>query len=269
MYIFQPWEDDLAPFHIYGKLWHIGGKSSPSYLFDTGDGLLLLDTGLPQCGYFIFRNIYELGFDPRDIRWILHSHGHYDHVGMTRAIVEMTGAQTCIGTPDCDYVNGKLEIPRAKFIDYRFEETFEPDVLINGGDVLKFGSLEIRCEAAPGHTPGTMAFFFDLEENGIVRRAGMHGGVGINSMRSAFLRRFSLPLDCRQQFLDSVERLIDEPVEIMVGNHLGNYDALNKVRRREEFPDDANPFIDPSEWKRFLTGRAEAVRKLMIDDPVE
>jgi metallo-beta-lactamase class B len=114
-----------------------------------------------------------------------------------------------------------------------------------------------------------MAFFFDLEENGIVRRAGMHGGVGINSMRSAFLRRFSLPLDCRQQFLDSVERLIDEPVEIMVGNHLGNYDALNKVRRREEFPDDANPFIDPSEWKRFLTGRAEAVRKLMIDDPVE
>ena len=40
----QPWEEDLAPFRLYGKLWHIGGKGSPSYLFDTGDGLLLLDT---------------------------------------------------------------------------------------------------------------------------------------------------------------------------------------------------------------------------------
>ena len=149
----------MPPFQIYGKLWHVGGKSSPSYLFDTGDGLLLLDTGLPKSGYIIFRNIYDIGFKPRDIRWILHSHGHYDHIGMTRAIVEMTGAKTYIGAPDRDFVNGTLELPRAKFIDYSFDEPFEPDVLISGGDVLTFGSLEIRCESAPGHTPGTMAFF--------------------------------------------------------------------------------------------------------------
>ena len=267
MKVHQMWQEDLPPFQIYGKLWHVGGKSSPSYLFDTGDGLLLLDTGLPKSGYIIFRNIYDLGFKPRDIRWILHSHGHYDHIGMTRALVEMTGAKTYLGTPDRDFVNGTRELPRAKFIDYSFDEPFEPDVLINGGDVLTFGSLEIRCESAPGHTPGTMAFFFDLEENGVVRRAGMHGGVGVNSMRTAFLSRFGLSTECRQQFLDAVDKLMDEPVEILVGNHLGNYDALNKVRRREEFPDGPNPFVDPSEWKRFLTTRAELVRKLMIEDP--
>lgn len=267
MYVFQPWEEDLAPFQIYGKLWHIGGKNSPSYLFDTGDGLLLLDTGLPKCGYFIFRNIYELGFNPRNIRWILHSHGHYDHIGMTRSIVEMTGARTYIGAPDRDYVNGKFELPRAKFIDYRYDEPFEPDVLINGGELLTFGALKIRCEAAPGHSPGTMAFFFDLEENGVVRRAGMHGGVGINAMRTKFLQRFGLSGKCRQQFINGVERLKDEPVEIFVGNHLGNYDALGKVRRRQENPGGPNPFIDPTEWKRFLTRRAELVRNLMQQDP--
>ena len=263
----QMWLEDLAPFQLYGKLWHVGGKSSPSYLFDTGDGLLLLDTGLPKSGYILFRNIYDIGYKPRDIRWILHSHGHYDHVGMTRALVEMTGAKTYIGAPDLDFVNGTRDLPRAKFIDCSFDETFEPDVLINGGDVLTFGSLEIRCESAPGHTPGTMAFFFDLEENGVVRRAGMHGGVGVNSMRTAFLSKFDLSTDCRQQFLDSVDKLMDEPVEILVGNHLGNYDALDKVRRRKESPDGPNPFVDPSEWKRFLTARAELVRKLMIEDP--
>ena len=86
------------------------------------------------------------------------------------------------------------------------------------------------------------------------------------SQKSNFV---DLPTDCRQQFLNAVEKLMDEPVEVPVGNHLGNYDALNKVCRREESPDGPNPFVDPSEWKRFLTGRAELVRQLMIEDPVE
>ena len=265
----QPWEEDLAPFHVYGKLWHIGGKHSPSYLFDTGDGLLLLDTGFPKGGYFLFRNIHDLGFDPRDIRWILHSHGHYDHIGMTRALVEMTGAKTFIGAPDRDYVNGRVDLTWAKELGCTYDEPFEPDVTIRGGDVLTFGSLEIRCEAAPGHTPGTMAFFFDLEEDGVVRRAGMHGGVGVNSMKTDFLRRYGFSAACRQQFLDGIERLKDEPVEVLVGNHLGNYDALGKVRRREENPSGPNPFVDPTEWKRVLNTRAAMVRELIENDPAD
>ena len=264
----HPWQEDLPPFQIYGKLWHIGGKGSPSYLFDTGDGLLLLDTGFPKNGYFMFRNMHDLGFDPRDIRWILHSHGHYDHIGMTRALVEMTGAKTYIGAPDRDYVNGKLDLTWAKELGCVYDEPFEPDVLVNDGDVLEFGGMKIRCAAAPGHTPGTMAYFFDLEEDGVVRHAGMHGGVGINSMRTKFLGRYGLSAECRQQFLDGVERLKDEPVEVFVGNHLGNYRAMEKLRMREEDPDGPNPFVDPGEWKRFLTAKAEELRKLIADGTI-
>ena len=265
----HPWEEDLPPFRLYGKLWHIGGKWSPSYLFDTGDGLLLLDTGFPKNGYFMFRNMHDLGFDPRNVRWILHSHGHFDHIGMTRAIVEMTGAKTYIGAPDRDYVNGKVDLTWARELGSRYDEPFEPDVLINDGDVLTFGGLTIRCAAAPGHTPGTMAYFFDLEENGVVRRAGMHGGVGINTMKMKFLREYGLTAECRQQFLDGVERLKDEPVEVMVGNHLGNYDAMGKLRLRSKNPDGENPFVRPGEWKRFLLERAETVRELIASDPAD
>ena len=263
----HPWEEDLAPFRLYGKLWHVGGKWSPSYLFDTGDGLLLLDTGFPKGGYFLFRNLHDLGFDPRNIRWILHSHGHYDHIGMTRALVEMTGAKTYIGAPDRDYVNGKLDLTWAKELGGVYDEPFEPDVLVNDGDVLEFGNLKIRCAAAPGHTPGTMAYFFDLEEAGVVRHAGMHGGVGTNTMQTKFLRRYGLSAECRRQFLDAVEKLKDEPVEVFVGNHLSNYDALEKLRLREENPEGDNPFVKPGEWKRFLEARAEQGRELIAKDP--
>ena len=264
----QPWEEDLAPFQLYGKLWHVGGKWSPSYLFDTGSGLLLLDTGFPKGGYFLFRNMHDLGFDPRNIRWILHSHGHYDHIGMTRALVEMTGARTYIGEPDRDYVNGKVDLTWAKELGSTYDEPFEPDVLVRDGDVLEFGELKIRCAAAPGHTPGTMAYFFDLEEAGVVRHAGMHGGVGTNTMQSKFLKKYGLTADCRRQFLDAIEKLKDEPVEVFVGNHLGNYDATGKLRLREENPGGPNPFVRPGEWRRFLEERAAQVRDLIVKDPV-
>lgn len=263
----HPWEEDLAPFHIYGKLWHIGGKCSPSYLFDTGDGLLLLDTGFPKGGYFLFRNMYELGYDPRDVRWILHSHGHIDHIGMTRAIVEMTGAKTYIGAPDRDYVNGKLDLTWAKELGCCYEEPFEPDVLLHDGDILHFGNLTFRCVAAPGHTPGVMAFFFDLEENGTIRRAGMHGGVGTGSMEMKFLRKYGLSANCRREFLAGLEKLRKEPVEIVVGNHLSNYHVEEKLRRRAESPDGPNPFVDPGEWVRFLTEREAMLRELIARDP--
>ncbi len=263
----QPWSEDMPPFQLYGKLWHIGGKMSPSYLFDTGDGLLLLDTGFPKNGYFMFRNMHDLGYDPRDVRWILHSHGHFDHIGMTRALVEMTGAKTYIGAADRDYVNGTLDLTWARELGSRYDEPFEPDVLINDGDILHFGNLAIRCVAAPGHTPGTMAFFFDLEENGVVRRAGMHGGVGSNSMMMKFLRKYGLSTECRRQFPAGLEKLKKEPVEIFVGNHLPNYHAEEKLRFRRENPDGPNPFVDPGEWVRFLEERAQKFRADMAADP--
>lgn len=263
----NPWLEDMAPFRLYGKLWHIGGKSSPSYLFDTEDGLLLLDTGYPKIGYIMFRNIYELGYDPRNIRWVLHSHGHFDHIGMTRAIVEMTGAKTYLGAPDRAYVNGTLDLTWAKELGTRFDEPFEPDVLLHDGDILHFGKLTFRCLAAPGHTPGTMAYFFDLEENGVVRHAAMHGGVGFNSMKMSFLREYGLSADCRMQFLEGLRRLKKEQVDVVVGNHLGTFNVEEKLRRREADPDGPNPFVDPDEWVRFLTSTEEKFLKMLSDDP--
>lgn len=262
----RPWEEYLPPFHVCGKLWHVGGKSSPSYLFDTGDGLLLLDTGYPKTAYLLIQNIHELGFDPRKIRWILHSHGHIDHIGATRALIGLTGAKTYIGAGDREIVNGSVDLSWARELNMEFVEPFEPDVLILDGDVLTFGAFTFRCLSTPGHTPGVISYFFELEENGIVYRAGMHGGVGFNSMTGEFLRRYGLSTECRAQFLAGLDRLKREPVDVFVGNHLGNNSSLEKVARREAAPDGPNPFIDPEEWLRFLNSKEADFRRFLEED---
>ena len=90
----SPWLWEVAPFRIADNLYYVGNTSVSSHLIDTGEGLLLLDTTYQQTGYMLLESIRKLGFDPADIRWILHSHGHIDHFGATRMLVEKYGCKT-------------------------------------------------------------------------------------------------------------------------------------------------------------------------------
>lgn len=81
----------------------VGTKPASAHLIDTGAGLILLDSGYPETLYLVLDSIRRLGFRLEDLALILHSHGHIDHIGGTRALVELTGAKTAIGAADARY----------------------------------------------------------------------------------------------------------------------------------------------------------------------
>ncbi|MGN0871564.1 MAG: MBL fold metallo-hydrolase [Victivallales bacterium] len=245
-----PWIGKVKPFRIYGNLYFVGTVPASSHLIATEEGLILLDSGYPQTLYLVLESIWELGFDPRDIRYIIHSHGHYDHLGATRALLGLTAAKTFLGAGDIDYANGKLDLTWAKELGHVYYEKFEPDVALYDQDMIRLGSTAIRCLSTPGHTPGTFSFFFDVQEDGHTCRAGMHGGVGINSMGRNFLDAYGLSYECRSRFFAGLERLKKEPVDIPLGNHVGCNDTLGKAARLRKGKE--NPFIAPQEWPMFL-----------------
>ncbi len=245
-----PWVGRVKPFRIFGNLFFVGTEPASSHLIETEEGLVLLDSGYPQTLYLVLESIWELGFDPRNICAVIHSHGHYDHLGATKALVALTGAKTYLGAADFEYADGTLDLTWAKELGYTYYEAFEPDVALHDGDVLRFGSTAIRCLSTPGHTPGTFSFFFDVKEGGRTFRAGMHGGVGINSMQKRFLEQYGLPLECREQFFAGLERLKAERVDIPLGNHVGGNDTLGKAARLRA--GEENPFLAPHEWVPFL-----------------
>ena len=260
MSVKEPWTGRVEPFRIFGNLYFAGTIPASCHLIDTGDGLILIDTGYPQNFYLVIESIWELGFRPADIRYIVHSHGHYDHMGATRSLVELTGAKTFIGAADKDFVTWDNPLNWANKLGYEFTETFEPDVLLNDGDVISLGNTSIRCVSTPGHTPGTTSFFFDVEENGRKLRAGMHGGVGMNSLSATFLKEANLPLTLQQDFLDGLERLRKEHVDIFIGNHVKNNDTVGKGAALK-LTRENNPFIDENAWPIFL----DQCRQKMLD----
>ena len=258
--------DVMAPTKYTDGFYHIGARSAPCWLLESTDGLILIDTGMPDTLPEILDKIAELGYDVRDVRHILHSHGHIDHIGSTRALVEMTGARTYIGRGDEDTVSGRDRLQWTNEFNMPFEGAFEPDVIVGDGDVLTIGNRTFEFIACPGHTRGTLSLFFNVTDGGRDYRAGMFGGGGLNTLASGYLKKYGLPASLREDFLAAIDRVLDERVEVHVGNHLGDNGHLEKIAR---MGGEKNPFLDGSTWREFLLRRrADAVAKF-AQDPIE
>lgn len=226
---------DMKPFKILGNLYFVGTYGASSHMIDTGEGIILIDSGYEETADVIIESMKTLGFDIRDVKYILHSHGHGDHTNGTEKLVGLSGAVTYLAKEDERYIKG-----------------FEPDFDYKDGDVIKLGNTEITVLRTPGHTEGTVSFFFDIEENGKIYRAGMFGGAGVRQLRKDYLRSRDLSLINRGSFFKSVERLKKEHVDVFIGNHCWN----NNTRENYELMQvsDTNPFVDEtgSKWHNFL-----------------
>ncbi len=241
----------VEPFRIYGNLYFVGNKSVGAHLIDTGAGLLLIDTTYPTTAAMLIQSIWELGFDPRNIRCILHTHGHFDHFGATDLLKEISGAKTYLGEGDVVMFREKPDLALTEGSGCRYFTHFKPDVAMKDGDVITLGNTSVRIATTPGHSDGVISFFTEIEENGVRLTAGMHGGAGLNTMCRTFIDRYQNG-HCRKEFLDGMDKVYEEQVDIMLGNHSGHNQTVEKRQFMLEHPQEPNPFIDPGEWKRYL-----------------
>ena len=224
------YEGAMEPFRVIGNVYFVGTFPASAHLIDTRDGLILIDTGYSDTLFLLVNSIYKLGFSPYDVKYIIHTHWHRDHTQATAAFVHMTGAKTMIGEKD-----------EEKALPF-----FTPDILLKDGDTVSLGNVSIKIMETPGHTRGTISFFFDTEDNGKTYRVGMFGGAGANTLHKD---AFDYP-DCREGYRNSLERLRREKVDVFIGNHVWNNDTEKKAEILRKTGE--NPFIDGTLWNTFL-----------------
>ena len=229
--ITNPWEGKMEPFRIIGNTYFVGTFQASCHLIDTGEGLILIDPGYANTLYLVIRSIYKLGFDPADIQYIINTHWHGDHTAATAAMVDLCGAKTLIGRAD----------------EEKAKQYFEPDILIDDGDELCLGNTTISFMETPGHTKGTISFFFNTEEGKKVYRVGMFGGAGANTMAQGHFDYDG----CREDYRDSIHRLQKETVDVFIGNHVWNNDTA--VKGELLLKTGENRFVDQNLWHEFLS----------------
>lgn len=159
------WARPYQPFKIAGNLYYVGTYDLASYLITTTEGNILINTGLASSEKIIINNIETLGFKLADIKILLNTQAHYDHLGAMAAIKKKTGAVMMVNEKDAavlqdggrsDYALGG---PHSSF------KPITPDRLLRNGDTIKLGNMMLIMLSHPGHTKGSCSFLFTVSDD--------------------------------------------------------------------------------------------------------
>jgi metallo-beta-lactamase class B len=160
------WTASHKPFHIVGPIDYVGTRGIAVYLIHTKAGLILLDSGPAEAVPVVERNIAALGYRLRDVKIVLTTHAHWDHVAGLAAIKRDTGARLFASPGD----RGALESgrPPSEYLDGE-TSTFAPvrvDATLTDGKPVRLGGVEMMPVITPGHTPGCTSWTMQVRENG-------------------------------------------------------------------------------------------------------
>jgi metallo-beta-lactamase class B len=166
----ETWTKRYDPFRIVGNLYYVGTYDLACYLITTPEGHILINTGYVGSDSLIRSQVEALGFKIGDIKILLATHAHYDHVGAMAAIKRNTGAKMMIHEDEASVLTDGGNS------DYVFGGKgwmFEPvkaDRLLHNLDTIKFGNMRIVVLHHPGHTKGACSFLFDVKDQNRIYR---------------------------------------------------------------------------------------------------
>ncbi|HAE16740.1 MAG: MBL fold metallo-hydrolase [Solobacterium sp.] len=256
----NPWDHTEPAYRVGPHVWNVGGNDDVAvYLLDTGEGLMLIDSGYEQSVYLVVDRIYSIGFKPQDIRKILLSHWHGDHTQGARLLQELAG-----GKEKCEiWLSREDEAMHQKTAMNTKPFSVLPYEVTNFYDdntPVKMGRFTIRTKLCPGHTLGVTSFFFEDtdEETGETVKMAMHGGMGTGTMYpgSAMGKSEEVTPEIAFRFVKDCLEMAQWPVDINMSSH------LNQTNVDENMPEDLNNwrwFIADYSWHDMLVNRAEDV----------
>ena len=260
---YEPWELAVEPFQVAPQTWYVAGQTWVGcYLIDTGDGLILIDTAIPESLYLLVDSIYRLGFKLTDIKKILLSHAHFDHCGAAGAMKKLTGAELYMSKEDTEFYKACPEETLVLDPDSHPQD-FEVDKYYSDDEPITLGNVTIRTLLTPGHTVGCTSFLWEVKNpaNGETYVVGMHGGVGANTMNDDYYSTSKyLTPDLRDRFISDADELKKIHVDIALPSHPNQIEIVD---RAGQYTDESQPYLDDTVWADFMEERVRQVKALM------
>ena len=237
----QPSESDIenervAPFQVFDNLYYVGAKSVSAWLLESDQGLILFDSLYGELTNLAIDSIRALGFDPDDIRYLIVSNAHYDHVGGARRFQDEFGAVVMMTEEDWNMTE---EPP----IDREYPKPIR-HLSASDGSTLNLGRTRLRFFQTPGVTPGVLSTRFTVYDNGYPHDAFLFGGSDLNFSGA----------EQAELFINSVRRIMQlEGIEVNIPNHPESADIFERHEILKGRGDgDPHPFVDPESWAAWL-----------------
>ena len=258
---YEPWREYTKPFHIAGNVYYVGNTHVSMHLIATTDGLILYDTGFQHCAPMIMQAILDLGFDPRNVKYVVLTHGHFDHYGSASWFQGMYGAKICMGQLDV----GRIELPHLGTIprdDYANDE-FTTDIELRTGDRITLGDTTLEFVEFPGHSPGTVISYMNTVEDGRPIRFCFLCGGGPSVLKRELTGGTELGEEMLKRRLAANEIVEKEHADVITCGHPYQlaYHAFEKLEKREK--EGGNPFICDTDYAASIREETEAFKKVL------
>jgi metallo-beta-lactamase class B len=153
------WSDPAPPSHVYGNVYMVGTCGITSLLITTTNGHFLIDGATDEAAQGIADNIHKLGFDPKDVRYLLVTHEHLDHAGGLAKLKQISGAKFL--TREAAQLAMSTGLPVKDDPQHNLHPAFpaiKADTIIEDGETLRIGKQIISVIATPGHSPGGTSY---------------------------------------------------------------------------------------------------------------
>lgn len=165
------WNKPAPPVRIHANTYMVGTCGISSILITGTEGDILIDGGTEAGADLIADNIRKLGFKLSDVKILLQSHEHFDHVGGIARLQQLTGARvysspaaakvlrTGVAGADDPQVGMAKPFPAARV-----------DRMVADGEQVRLGNLVLIPLATPGHTPGALTWHWGACDGGVCRQ---------------------------------------------------------------------------------------------------
>jgi metallo-beta-lactamase class B len=165
------WEKPAPPVRIHANTYLVGTCGISAILITGTEGDVLIDGGTEKDADLIASNIRRLGFKLSDVKILLHSHEHFDHVGGLARLQQLTGAQLFASPAAAKVLQtgaASADDPQAGM--HKPFPAARVDRVIRDGEQVRLGNLVVTAVMTPGHTPGALTWHWGACDGGICRQ---------------------------------------------------------------------------------------------------
>jgi metallo-beta-lactamase class B len=253
------WTEPIAPFRIADNLYYVGSQELASYLLVTPEGNILINANLATSPSQIRASVEKLGYRWTDIKILLNSQAHADHMAGAAQVIRETHAKNMVMEGDVNVVETGA---RADFLSpSRNIPAYTPvhvDRVLYDEDTVSLGGVTLTAHKTAGHTRGcttwTMRAHLPGEPEGTLRNIVIVGGTGFWS-EYHFVATPSHPVSYSgivQDFQHTFAVLRALPCDVFLGAHGGYFAMRTKLERYPQ--EGARVFIDPAGYRDFVSG---------------
>jgi metallo-beta-lactamase class B len=263
----EEWSRPTEPFRVVGTVHYVGTAELGAYLITSSEGHILVDGGLPSSAAPIEASIRKLGLDPKEIRILLTTQAHFDHVGSMAHFKKLSGARVEVMDGDVPVLESGGKI------DYLFgpdpKMHFEPvkvDRVLKDGDAVTLGGARLTAKRTPGHTPGSTTWTMAADEKGTKYQVVFAASAGINP-GTRLVTNPSYP-GIADDYAYTLKTLAAMTPDIFLGSHTGFF-KMEEKRAALLAGKTPHPFVDAEGWRTYVSSRQKAFDEYVAKETAE